>query len=350
MRTSLGGWCAALAISAGGCGSASTAEGGAPVDAAARDLAVADLESTGDMTMAMGPKLLSQTGLYADFPARSLAPGIIRYVPRYPLWSDGADKERYLLLPPGTKIDTGDMDNWVFPIGTRVWKEFRAGGKLVETRLIEKKWEGVNGWWKVAYLFRADGSDADAVPDGASNVLGTAHDVPSQDDCWKCHASVRDVVIGVSALQLSDPAAPKGKSALALFAASGALTNPPAMEFSPPGEGPVKDALGYLHGNCGHCHNPRSWFAKDSQLKMRLRVTDAAPADTDTYQTSIGIKMFHHVPPDIDIGVVPGHPEKSQLYARASLRDDWAMPPVCTKVADGAGLSTLAAWITALPP
>ena len=40
--------------------------------------------------------------------------------PRYPLWSDGAEKQRYLSLPPGTQIDTSNMDDWKFPVGTRV--------------------------------------------------------------------------------------------------------------------------------------------------------------------------------------------------------------------------------------
>ncbi len=71
-----------------------------------------------------GPMKLSQTGLYADFAARTLSPGVISFVPRYQLWSDGADKQRYLLLPPGSTIDTTEMDHWVFPIGTKAWKEF----------------------------------------------------------------------------------------------------------------------------------------------------------------------------------------------------------------------------------
>src|SRR5690349_12344978 len=69
-----------------------------------------------------GPTNLSETGLYADFPSRTLAAGVIRYSPRFELWSDGADKARFLLLPAGTTIDTSDMDNWVFPVGTKAWK------------------------------------------------------------------------------------------------------------------------------------------------------------------------------------------------------------------------------------
>ncbi len=91
----------------------------------------------------MGPDRLSQTGLYADLASRTLAPGILSYVPRYELWSDGAQKKRYLHLPAGGRIDTSAADDWRFPVGTKVWKEFDVGGKVVETRLL---WKAPNGW------------------------------------------------------------------------------------------------------------------------------------------------------------------------------------------------------------
>src|SRR5262245_24668859 len=59
-----------------------------------------------------GPATLSQTGLYSDFAQRTLSPGVFRYVPRFELWSDGASKERYLLLSLGMKIDTSDINHW----------------------------------------------------------------------------------------------------------------------------------------------------------------------------------------------------------------------------------------------
>ena len=48
-----------------------------------------------------GPALLSQTGLYADFAARTVAADLFTYAPRYEFWADGAEKSRWLYLPPG---------------------------------------------------------------------------------------------------------------------------------------------------------------------------------------------------------------------------------------------------------
>ena len=91
------------------------------------------------------PKRLTETGLFADAARESLAPGVMAYAPRFQLWSDGAEKRRWLWLPPGTRIDTSDMDSWVFPVGTKFWKEFTRDGVRVETRLLEKLGPGDDG-------------------------------------------------------------------------------------------------------------------------------------------------------------------------------------------------------------
>ncbi len=282
-----------------------------------------------------GPIRLSETGLYSDFPARTLSPGIIEYTPQYQLWSDGAEKKRYLLLPPGSVIDTSQMDHWVFPIGTRVWKEFSKDGKVVETRLLQKIEAGSEGWWMAAYLWNDAGTEADAVIDGRDNARGTTHRVPSQEDCFKCHLNVKDVLIGVSAIQLAG-------------LLDGRLSSPPATQPVVPGSGVVKDALGYLHGNCGHCHNDQSYFRTESVLRLRLSVTDTVPEQTPSYLTSVNVKMFHKLA-GTTFGVVPGKPEESQLWVRMGLRDLDAMPPVCSKVVDAFGMQTVGDWIRALP-
>ena len=81
---------------------------------------------------------LSEMGLYADFASKTISSAVVEYEPAYKLWSDGDEKRRWVWLPPGTKIDTSDMDHWVFPVGTRFFKEFAVGGKRIETRMIER--------------------------------------------------------------------------------------------------------------------------------------------------------------------------------------------------------------------
>src|SRR5688572_3569824 len=74
------------------------------------------------------PRLLRDTGLYADFSSLTIDPGHIAFSPQYPLWTDGAAKRRWIALPPGTVIDASHPDAWTFPVGTRFWKEFAFAG------------------------------------------------------------------------------------------------------------------------------------------------------------------------------------------------------------------------------
>lgn len=289
-----------------------------------------------------GPSLLSSTGLFSDFASRTVAADVRTYEPRYPLWSDGAIKRRYLWLPPGTQIDTSDMDHWSFPVGTKLWKHFLVGQVLIETRLLEKT---ADGWWMMAYLWREDGSDADAVTNGTANARGTTHDVPSQANCVTCHQNSSDILIGVNALQLSNG----GAGFLSDLAKADLLSDPPAGEFDFPGSAYERAALGTLHGNCGYCHNDGSALRTQSVMRLTVSVHDRVPAETAIVRSAVGLKARHVMPPDIDTVIVPGSPDTSELTVRMARRDDWSMPPLMTKVVDQDGLAAVRDWIGALP-
>ena len=163
------------------------------------------------------PQRLSETGLYSDPPALTIAPDVLAYTPQYPLWSDGAAKQRWIRLPPGASIDASDPDHWVFPIGTQLWKEF-SFGRRVETRWMRREADGT--WSYATYVWNAEGSDAQLAPErGVRNACeispGLRHDIPSTADCRVCHQGSPDEVLGFGALQLSsdrDPLAPHAET------------------------------------------------------------------------------------------------------------------------------------------
>ena len=318
-------------------------------DDAAIDKKVPPGNDAGDADAALGfPTKLSETGLYSDFASRTLTAGIITYEPRWPLWSDGLEKKRYLLLPPNTKIDTSSMDDWAFPIGTKVWKEFDlADAGALETRLL---WKIADAQWiEIAYAWTSDHSDAIASPDGGVDTLGTFHDVPSQLDCNACHANVRDVLIGVSAIQLG---ASDGDGTLAKLADAGLLTNAPSSSYDVPGSGATKDALGYLHGNCGHCHNSDYADPKLQQqtpMRLRLLVSNTTPESAAVYSTAPCLVMKHMLPPqNLVYALVPGQPDLSGIPNRMDRRDSFEMPPNCSEIVDDAGVATVRAWIASM--
>ena len=310
------------------------------------DARVNDAKSSSGL-LVTGPALLSETGLYSDFANRSIAPGIIEFAPRFPSWSDGATKRRWIRIPQGQTIDTSDMNQWSFPIGTKLWQEFTFG-KIVETRFLWKQGDDWANWWMAADVWRQDGSDADYVEQGKVDVLGTGHDAPSQLTCVLCHDGVRDVVIGFSALQLSAPQ----DSQLAVFSSMGWLSKPATREWEPPGTGVTRDALVDLHAECGNCHVETSkLYMKQTQLVLRLRLGDATPQDTGAY-AAIGMKVKHQSPYYGDDAIVPGRPELSQVLIRMSLRDNgqWQMPPWDTKKIEVSDVKHVADWIASLPP
>lgn len=117
------------------------------------------------------PEKLLQTRLYSDTTMTVLAPDVHTYAPSYELWSDGASKRRYIRVPEGAQIDTSNMDDWVFPVGTKMWKEFTRGGTRVETRLIARVSDKPDGWAAAAYVWDRDQRNAQLSVDEVRHVL-----------------------------------------------------------------------------------------------------------------------------------------------------------------------------------
>jgi hypothetical protein len=287
------------------------------------------------------PHRLSATGLYRDVLDERLAEGVLPYRPRFELWSDGARKRRWLRLPPGTRIDTRDMDDWIFPVGTKLWKEFTRDGIRVETRLLHKIGPAEDDWIGVAYLWADDQHDAFATPYGAIDAQSTRHNVPAASECRACHASTRSFVLGVSAIQLGR-AAEASDLTLSTLSEQGLLSDPPAdAVLALPGNATEQAALGYLHANCANCHNQARpaasgarCFDPESELDFRLSVHALGTLEaTATYRT-------------MGANVRAGRPDKSRLIELVSGRGFFRqMPPLGSDQVDHEGLLLLRRWV-----
>jgi hypothetical protein len=116
----------------------------------------------------------------------------------------------------------------------------------------------------------------------------------------------------------------------------------------PPGDDATVEALGYLHANCGGCHNERNDW---NPLRLWLTVGDLDdPASTPTYTTTIDRATESDPVAGLDTTtiVVPGDPDASMLYLRAAHRGEGAMPPIGTEDADEDALGVLRVWIESL--
>jgi mono/diheme cytochrome c family protein len=298
---------------------------------------------------------LAETGLYDDPSTQAVTKEAAAFEPTYRLWSDGASKRRWVRLPPGTQIDTSDMDHWVLPIGTKLWKEFSLDGTRLETRLVERYGDGPEDYWMGAFVWDADQSAATLAVDGAQDINGTSHDAPSQEKCGACHRGDVGRVLGLSALQMSRPqnAGGDGGLTLAELVARGLLSTPPAAAEPPyaaPGDTTTAAALGYLHANCGHCHNVNGTAWPDTQMVLRLEIGEHDAATSAVYKSLVDRGLQYWRGGAITLRVAAGDPEASAVVARMSTRGtDDQMPPLGTEALDDDGLAAVRAWIAALP-
>lgn len=315
------------------------------------------------------PRLLSETGLYADTAALAVDAANRPFAPQYPLWSDGAAKRRWIRLPTDSTIDTRDVDRWDFPVGTRFWKEFAVGGRRVETRMLVKS--RTDHWEFASYVWAQDQRDAVLAPAaGLSRVAEVApgkwHRVPSHDECRACHDSDRTEILGFAAVQLStdrDPLAPHAEPVTAAMVTLRTLADEgrlsparPEWASTPPrvsARNPLERAvLGYLSTNCGSCHNKKSSLASLG-LWLKHEAGVAGTCIPDAVATTVN-RPGHWVVPGAPEGtsrlVSPGKPEWSAVLTRAqSRRPSSQMPPIGTVVADREALNLMSTWIAAAP-
>lgn len=295
------------------------------------------------------PVKLSETGIFADAKHTKPIDRAIRYTPSLPLWTNGSEKERWLVLPEGGQIDNTRRDHWEFPVGTLFFKTFSytdgSNTKLVETRLLRRT---QLGWDYNAYKW--EGSDADllslerALPltNTPSGKPKFKHEIPSRFDCRSCHESNETVVIGFDELRLNAPEAQGGRTQLAALAARGVFkqqipTDPEQIESADELTGKV---LGYLHGNCAHCHNPSENTMSALDLTHANALTNIISKDTVGSGQATGIR------------VVPSAPERSVLFLALSGegedRELQAMPPLGVQVRDTAAVEMMRTWIRGL--
>lgn len=309
------------------------------------------------------PMRLLDTGLCVDPACSQIAAGVRTYVPRWQLWTDGAAKRRWISLPPNAKIDNSDPDHWEFPVGTKLWKEFSLNNVRVETRYmvrLDNAEPHYDDWFMVSYVWNQAQTDAIIAPRGAEDANGTTHDVPSANDCLQCHERVGGQVLGFSALAL-DVAGAANDIDLEDINTLGWLTTalpgtaspryplPTGRNAEETANAPL--AVGYLHMNCGHCHNPQSPVFVGSPLELRLEVGKLATwTATPTYIKAVNVLAGQAV--DGSTLVVKGGDAADSVMIKRMISTNLAihMPELGSVVVDDSAQTYIRAWINSLPP
>jgi len=333
------------------------------------------------------PRKLSETGLFVDVATHQTQPGLIPYSVNAPLWSDGADKQRFIALPGETRIEFSETGHWKFPEQAVLVKSFalelEAGKpeskRYIETRLMTFQ---QGEWVGYSYIWNDEQTDAELVEAAGRDRVLTIRDpqapggertqvwrYPSRAECMVCHSRAAGFVLGPTTLQMNGDHDYGGvvDNQLRTLAHIGVFgrkrpkkegeTEAPEYDditlkpvdqlprlvdpYDPAADLETR-ARAYLHSNCAQCHVEAG--GGNSAINLHFRTSKEG-------MRAIGVAPLHHKfdleDPQI---IAPGAPERSVLYHRMSHLGAGRMPPLGSSVIDQEAVKMLAEWIRQLPP
>jgi uncharacterized repeat protein (TIGR03806 family) len=299
------------------------------------------------------PARLAETGCFdpAD-PARPL-PALIPYGVNASLWSDGAEKERWLALPDGGRIHIKADGDWELPPGAVLIKTFRLGGRPIETRFLVRhlggEWSGYTYGWNEA------GTDATLLADGSHRRgVGDAEwHYPSRGECRECHTAAAGYSLGLETAQLDrtfDYPGGRRANQLTTLARLGLFADPlpagaeggSALPRPDDARAPLEArARAYLHANCAHCHRPEVDNSGSVDLRFGTRLAATMSCDAKPLKGSLGYGAHMRI-------IAPGKPEASMVVLRMNILESGRMPTVASLAIDHAGVALLSDWIRSI--
>ncbi len=298
------------------------------------------------------PELLSDSGCVDPADITHPYSGLVPYEINAPFWSDGAAKDRHIGLPNSATISIDTNDDWVFPAGTVLVKNFRLNGRLIETRHLMRHPDGV--WAGYTYEWNVTETEATRVRGGKTEVIDGQNWVfPDEAECLRCHTNVATVALGPETAQLNRdftyPSTGRTHNQLETLDAISMFSSPlpgdPATLPDMPDPADTAADLGqrarsYLHTNCSQCHQPGGPTPVNIDLRYTTELPDTNACNVVPDAGGLGIMM-----PRI---IAPGDAARSVLVERVSRRDIFGMPTLGSTIPDTAGVALLTDWVNGL--
>ncbi|MBT1697717.1 hypothetical protein KK083_12570 [Fulvivirgaceae bacterium PWU4] len=295
------------------------------------------------------------------------AQGVVPYTLNSALFSNYAEKLRFVKLPPGTTVEYNDSVVFDFPPGTVLIKNFyfpadfrkpEKGRSILETRLLVHE---SDGWQAYPYIWNEDQTEAYYDPAGETKTISyinssgkkitTPYVIPNKNQCKGCHIRNEKLVpVGPSARQLNGDHSYGGtvENQLQHWSTSGLLRGLPARENIPrlaawddPKSGDLNArARAYLDVNCAHCH-ARSGPASTSGLFLDIRENDPAHLGVNKAPVAAGRGAG-----DLLVDIKPGEPHNSIMIFRMRTNDPAiAMPEIGREQIHKEGVALIEEWI-----
>ncbi|TDB65993.1 SO2930 family diheme c-type cytochrome [Arundinibacter roseus] len=329
-------------------------------------------EQTSELLPAAPKEKLSDYGFFEGLPAaQKPAEGVVPYRLNTPLFTDYAEKLRFVKFPDGQSVAYAAEQVLDFPVGTTLIKTFyfpldarspEKGRRLIETRLLIHE---PKGWKALEYVWNEEQTDAFLEVAGDTKELSwvdrsgqtrtQTYSIPNLNQCKGCHNSNEKLTpIGPSSRQLNGLFAYEegAENQLIYWQKKGLLISLPALSEVPKAAvwddtttGTVAErAREWLAINCAHCHRPEG-PARTSGLFLQTE---------ETNPTHIGIKKTPVAAGRGSGGrlydIVPGHPEQSILVYRLESSDPGEMmPELGRKLVHQEGIALIKEWIRSIP-
>lgn len=297
------------------------------------------------------PSKLSETGVFKDLATLEVNAGILPYNVNMPLWSDGAEKRRWIALPGEEKMTFNETESWAFPKGTVLVKHFEietGGGagsstmRRLETRVMLHEQAG---WAGYTYKWNAQQTDADLLPGGLTETIVVNGQTrkwayPSRNDCLTCHNAANGRVLGVTTAQVNRDEQLRDWSAIGLF--SGRLADSTSYERLPQ----IHDldislglrARSYLAVNCSTCHRPFGPAPSGIDVRYTTPLAETNLIGVPAGEGNLGLPN--------PFRVKPGDKENSVLFLRMQTLGEHRMPKLGSSVVHEDGLKLIGDWIS----
>lgn len=314
---------------------------------------------------------LSEYGFFeGQISAQKPAADVVPYALNAPLFSDFAQKLRFIRLPKGATVAYNPDSVLQFPVGTAIIKTFyyandvkneKKGRRLIETRLLLHQ---ENGWAAYPYVWNAAQTDATLEFAGGDATVvwkdekGTKQTleyvIPNRNQCRGCHE--RGAImspIGPSARQLNGhfPYVETTENQLVNWKKRDILRGLPDDVSSIPKVPNYSDATAklddrartYLDINCAHCHN-RTGQAMTSGLFLDWKTTDSTALGFLKTPVAAGKGSGN-----LKYDIVKGKPSESiLLYRMRSTDAGEMMPELSRKRVHTEGVELIKEWIKSL--
>jgi uncharacterized repeat protein (TIGR03806 family) len=315
------------------------------------------------------PKRLSDTGAFANTERLEPMSGVVPYEILAPLWSDGANKRRWVSVPEGASMTYSETEHYQLPPGTVFVEHFemaldqRSPGsrRRLETRL----WVAVGdaAQYGVTYKWNDDQKDAELLIQSETEMLSIVgvdgeartqpYFYPGPADCHQCHTQEAGFVLaGARTAQLNRRATyrldrPPVDQLVAWsswglidapLAASDLWLSPRLSAISDESASLEDRVRSYWDGNCAMCHAGADGAVPGWDARFSTAFVDQGL--TDPPQSPAG---------DAAQLITPGSPEQSVIYLRGNTTEQGtSMPPLGRNRVDAVYLDVLARWIASL--